>query len=109
MARGRLSRGEIWMCTFAARDKRRPVVVISRQQLLEVLQTALVVPITRSIHGAPTEVALGVAEGLKAESCANLARIECVPQARLTRYVGTLQPETLARLCSALAIATGCR
>jgi len=60
-----VNRGEIWMYTFGAPDKRRPVIVLSRQILLEVLQTATVVPITTTLHGSPTEVELGVEDGLK--------------------------------------------
>ncbi len=109
MARGRLSRGDIWLCAFPAPDKRRPVLVISRQELLEVWHTAMVVPITRSIRGAPTELELGVEDGLKTASAANLATIDSVRQDRLVRYVGTIRPEKLARLCVALGVATGCR
>jgi mRNA interferase MazF len=69
-----VSRGEIWMYTFDAPDKRRPVVVLSRQILLDVLQIATVVPITTKLHGSPTEVELGIEDGLKTVSCANLCR-----------------------------------
>jgi len=103
-----VNRGEIWMYTFGAPDKRRPVVVLSRQILLDVLQTATVVPITTTLHGSPTEVELGIEDGLKTASCANLANIQTVTKRNLTRYVGTARPEKLIELCRALAIASGC-
>jgi len=103
-----VSRGEIWMYTFDASDKRRPVIVISRQTLLDVLHTATIVPITTTRHGSPTEVELGVEDGLKTVSCADLANIQTVNQRDLTRYVGTARPEKLIELCRALAIASGC-
>jgi mRNA interferase MazF len=103
-----VNRGEIWMYTFDALDKRRPVVVLSRQVLLDVLQTATVVPITTTLHGSPTEVELGVEDGLKTVSCANLANIQTVLKRHLTRYVGTARREKLIELCRALAIASGC-
>jgi len=96
------------MYTFGATDKRRPVIVISRQILLDVLQTATIVPITTTLHGSPTEVELGVEDGLKAVSCANLANIQTVGKRHLTRYIGTARPEKLTELCHALAIASGC-
>jgi mRNA-degrading endonuclease toxin of MazEF toxin-antitoxin module len=49
MAR-RLSRGQIWLHVFKAPDKRRSVLIISRQALLDVLETATVVPITTVKH-----------------------------------------------------------
>lgn len=103
-----VNRGEIWMYTFDAPDKRRPVVVLSRQILLDVLQTASVVPITTTLHGSPTEVELGIEDGLKAVSCANLANIQTVLKRNLTRYVGTVRREKLIELCRALSIASGC-
>ena len=96
------------MYTFGAPEKRRPVVVISRRILLDVLQTATIVPITTTLHGSPTEVELGVEDGLKTASCANLANIQTVSKRNLTRYVGTVRPEKLIELCRALAIASGC-
>jgi mRNA interferase MazF len=96
------------MYTFDAPDKRRPVVVLSRQILLAVLQTATVVPITTTLHGSPTEVELGIEDGLKTASCANLANIQTVLKRNLTRYVGTARPAKLRELCRALAIASGC-
>jgi mRNA interferase MazF len=103
-----VSRGEIWMYTFGAPDKRRPVVVLSRQILLDVLQTATVVPITTTLHGSPTEVELGIEDGLKTVSCADLANIQTVSKRNLTRYVGTARREKLVELCRALAVASGC-
>jgi mRNA interferase MazF len=103
-----VSRGEIWMYTFKAPDKRRPVLVISRQALLDALQTATVVPITTTLHGSPTEVLLDVNDGLKATSCANLANIVTVPQSALSRYLGGVRPEKMEAVCLALAIASGC-
>jgi mRNA interferase MazF len=105
---GEVKRGEIWMYLFKAPDKRRPVLVISRQVLLDVLLTATVVPITSTRHGSPTEVNLGVDDGLKGPSCANLANLQTVPKRGLSRYVGTVSKEKLAAICAALAIAAGC-
>ncbi len=82
--------------------------MISRQVLLDVLQTATVVPITSTVHGAPTEVELGVEDGLKAPSCANLANVQTVRQRDLSRLVGTVRKEKMREICRALAVAVGC-
>ena len=103
-----LSRGQIWQVRFAAPDKRRPVLVISRNALLEHLQTATVVAITSTLHGSPTEVELGVEEGLKQSSCANLANLFTVKQGDLKRYVGAVGADKLRQVCRALVIACGC-
>jgi mRNA interferase MazF len=103
-----VKRGEIRLYAFRAPDKRRPVLILSRQVLLDVLQTATVVPITSSSHGAPTEVDLGIEDGLKAPSCANLANVQTVRRRDLSRLVGTVRPGKMKEVCRALAVATGC-
>ena len=107
MAR-RVNRGEIWLYEFAQPDKRRPVVVISRQEVIGLLRTVMVAPITSTIRGAPSEVVIGQDEGLKADSAINLDHVQTVERARLLRYLGRLKPPRMAEVCRALAIATGC-
>jgi mRNA interferase MazF len=107
MARG-VSRGEIWMYRFALPDKRRPVLVISRQRALDKLRTAIVAPITTTMHGLPSEVAVGTADGLKVESVVNLDHLYTVAQADLRTFVGVLDPKRMDAVCSGLAVALGC-
>lgn len=107
MAR-RLNRGEIWLLDRPRPDKRRPVVVLSRGSLLDLLHTVTVAAVTSTRRGAPTEVEIGVDEGLKAPSCVNLANVYTVRQSELKRFVGTLGPVKLRSVCRALAIAFDC-
>ena len=103
-----MSRGEVWRYVFRAPDKSRPVVVLTRQEVIGLLHTVMVAPITSTIRGAPSEVVVGVREGLKHESAVNLDHVQTVEQARLTGYLGHLGPEKMKDVCRALAIAVGC-
>jgi mRNA interferase MazF len=96
------------MCGFAAPDKRRPVLVITRQDVIPLLHTVMVAPITSTIYGAPSEVLVGVDEGLKHPSAVNLDHLQTVEQARLMRRLGQLGPSKMREVCRGLAIATGC-
>lgn len=107
MARG-VSRGDIWLCRFGPPDKRRPVLVLSRQKALDLLRTATVAPITSAIRGLPSEIRLGVEHGLKGESVANLDHIITVPQAELQRFVGHLDEKRMREVCAAINVALGC-
>jgi mRNA interferase MazF len=107
MARG-LNRGEIWMYAFKSPDKRRPVVVLTRPEVIEFLQTVMVAPVTSTIRGAPSEVIVGVDEGLKRDSAVNLDHVQTVDKTRLKRFVGSLDASKMRQVCRALAIATGC-
>lgn len=105
---GHLNRGEIWQYTFKAPDKRRPVVIISRQEVIPLLRTVMVAPISSTIHGSPAEVVVGVDEGLKHTSAANLDHVQTVEKARLDRFIGRIPASKMPRLCRALARAAGC-
>lgn len=96
------------MYRFKAPDKRRPVVVLSRQEVIPLLHTVMVAPITSTRRGSPSEVALGQEEGLKHESAASLDHVQTVEQSRLVVFVGTVPVAKMRRICQALAIATGC-
>lgn len=105
---GRVNRGEIWLLRMRRPDKRRPVLVLSRPSLLDLLHTVTVAAVTSTLRGAPTEVELGTAEGLKGPSCVNLCNLFTVPQEELSTFVGTVGPERMRRVCRALEIACGC-
>ena len=101
-------RGEIWLYTFKPPDKKRPVVVLTRQAVLPLLRTAMVAPVTSDVRGLPSEVAVGIAEGLKYDSVINLDHVQTVEQRLLRQYVGSLDEAKMASVCRALAIATEC-
>ena len=104
----RLKRAEIWLFERPRPDKRRPVLVLSRPALIAVLNTVTVAAITSTRRGSPTEVDLGVEEGLKGPSCVNLCHVFTVAQADLRQFVGTVAPDKMKAVCRALAVATAC-
>jgi mRNA interferase MazF len=103
-----ISRGEIWSYAFRAPDKRRPVVVLTRQEVIGLLHTVMVAPITSTIRGAPGEVIVGASEGLKRQSAVNLDHVQTVEQTKLVRYIGHLGSAKMQEVCRALAVAAGC-
>jgi mRNA interferase MazF len=103
-----LNRGEIWLFTFSPPDKRRPVLVLTRQEVIPLLSTVMVAPITSTLRGAPSEVVVGPDEGLKHESAINLDHVQTVSKERLRQFVGTLGRHKMGQVCRALAIAAGC-
>ena len=104
----RIRRGEIWLFSFSPPEKRRPVLVLTRPEVIELLHTVMVAPVTSVIRGAPSEVVLGVEEGLKKDSAVNLDHVQTVEKTRLKKFVGTVGPEKMNEVCRALAVATTC-
>ena len=104
----RLSRAEIWLVKRPRLDKRRPVLILSRPSLIAALNTVTVAAVTSTRRGSPTEVELGVEEGLKGPSCVNLCNVFTVAQADLRQFIGTVSPAKMHLVCRALAIAAAC-
>lgn len=103
-----MKRGEIWRCVFRPPDKRRPVVVLTRQRAIGLLSNVTVAPITSTARGAPSEVPVGVEEGLEHPSAVSLDNVQTVARTRLEHFVGTVGGEKMKAICQALAIAVGC-
>jgi mRNA interferase MazF len=104
----RVNRGEVWMYEFSPPDKRRPVLVLTRHDAIALLHTVIVAPITSTIRGAPSEVVVGIDEGLKRDSAVNLDHVQTVDQSLLKRCLGSLSAAKMTAVCRALVIATGC-
>jgi mRNA interferase MazF len=102
-----LTRGEIWMFRFRAPDRLRPVLLLTRPDMIGVLNTVTVAPLTRTIRGVPSEVVVGPECGLKESSAINLHHVVSVPREGLRRFVGTVSPEVLKKVKAALLFALG--
>ena len=97
-------RGEIWLAEL---DKRRPVVVLTRDPLARVLHSVIVGPVTSTIRGLSTEVQLSEDDGVQRPCVVNLDNLQLVPRARLVRRVGRAAPHTLRAICAATCEAIG--
>lgn len=104
----RLNRADIWLLERPRPGKRRPVLILSRPSLIAALHTVTVAAVTSTRRGSPTEVDLGVEEGLKGPCCVNLCNVFTVAQSDLRQFVGTVGPAKMHAVCRALAIAAAC-
>ena len=103
-----LKRGSMWMYKFKKPDKLRPVLILSRQDVIGLIDTVIVAPITTTIYGVPSEVIIGIDQGLKHDSAVNLDHIQTVSASKLNRYIGSLNKGMMTEVCLALKIATDC-
>ena len=104
----RIERGEIRLHRFPASDKERPVLVLTRSSAIAYLSRVTVAPITSTIRGVPSELALGPEDGMKQPCAVNLHNVMTVSQVNLGRRVAELSPPRMRQVCSALAFALGC-
>ncbi len=103
-----MRRGEVRWYNFPQLNKRRPVVILTRDSTLEFLGEVMVAPITSTIREIPTEVALDEADGMRRPCAVNLDHVVTIPKPALGRRVTGLSPERMLEVCRALAFALGC-
>jgi mRNA interferase MazF len=98
-------RGEVWLADV---DKRRPVIVMTRDPMGVYLNAVLVAPVTSRLRGVSTEVSVGPQDGVRHPSVANLDNLQLVARSALRKRVGAVRPSTMASLCEALRYAVAC-
>ena len=105
---GGIERGEIRLYRFPTPDKQRPVLVLTRASALRHLSRVTVAPITSTVRGVPSEVALGPEDGMKVACAVNLHNVVTVAQAGMGRRLAQLGGSRMREVCAALAFALGC-
>ncbi len=101
-----MTRGEIWLAEVGR--KRRPVLVLTRTEVLDVRSMVTVAEISTSGRGLAAEVAIDHAEaGLDRDSVVNCDGLHTVSQTMLTARVGEVDEAALAQVCSAVSYALG--
>ena len=102
-----MRRGEIRWYKFGPPDKRRPVVILTRDSALEYLGEATVAPVTRTIRDIPSEVLLTPADGLPTECAINLDHVQTITKDKLGGLIATLDENRMKSIRRALMFALG--
>ncbi len=97
--------GEIWWAE--TEEKRRPVLVVTRSEVVPVLTGIVVAPLTRTIREIPTEIRLGEVEGLPVECAASFDNLQRIRRSALAERVGDLGSRR-QQICVALGALADC-
>jgi mRNA interferase MazF len=98
--------GEVWWAE--GREKRRPVLVVTRDDVIANLTRIVVAPVTKNVRGLPTEIALDEADGLRVRCAASFDNLRHVPTRSLTTRIGEPTPSRRAQICRALSALADC-
>jgi mRNA interferase MazF len=100
-------RGEVWIAHVGG--KRRPVLVLTRSEVIDVRRLVTVAPVTTHVRGLGTEVELDpLGVGLDAPSVVNCDGIHTIEQRALTGPLGIVADDTMRDVCAAVGYALGC-
>ncbi len=103
-----MRRGEVWWHD-PPDSKRRPVLILTRDEAIDRLFDVIAVPATSTVRDLPTEVEIGIADGMPIECALALDNTFSAEKAFLTEPITTLGAAKMADVCAALATATSCR
>jgi mRNA interferase MazF len=105
---GGIARGDIRLYRFAPPDKKRPVLILTRNSAIAYLSTVTVAPITSTVRDVPSEFVLNEEDGMKAPCAVNLHNAVTVSQERLGKRVAQLSSVRMQEICAALSFSLGC-
>jgi mRNA interferase MazF len=101
-----VKRGEIRWYKFASPDKKRPVLVLTRNSVLEYLGEITVAPITSTIRDIPSEVFLSkAADGMPRDCAVNCDHLQTVSKEKLGSLITSLSPAKLVDVGRAIRFA----
>jgi len=100
-----MNRGDIWMIDLGVRIGLRPVVILSRQNVLKHLNKIIVAEITTQGKGYPTEVFINQKANLPKPSFVQTDNIHTIPKNRLEKYLGTLDSVTMKEVSQKVIMA----
>jgi mRNA interferase MazF len=102
-----VNRGDVCWYTFKAPDKKRPVLILTRDSAIAVLHFVTVAPITSTIRNIPTEVVLTKDDGLPNTCAANFDNLQTVPKSNIGGRISRLTARKMKEAGSAVSFALG--
>ena len=100
-----MKRGEIRWYRFGGHDKRRPVVILTRDSILEYLAEVTVAPVTSTVRDIPSEVLLSREDGMKKDCAINCDHIQTVSRGKVRALITALTRKKLEELRKAILFA----
>lgn len=102
-----MTRGEIWLARVGR--KTRPVLVLTRPEVIDVRDLVTVAEITTAARGLAAEISIDHGDvGLEQPSVINCDGLHTVARSSLATFIGTVGDETMGKVCGAVGYALGC-
>ena len=100
-----MKRAEVRWYRFAHPDKKRPVLILTRGSIIDVLGDVTVAPITRTIRDIPSEVRLTRIDGMPHECAVNTDHLQTVAKDKIGALITTLSPARMKEVSAGVRFA----
>ena len=100
-----MKRGEIRWYKFVSPDKKRPVLILTRDSILQYIGETTIAPITTTIRDIPSEVFLSTADGMPRDCAVNCDHLQTVSKGKIGSLITTLSPLKMSEISRAIQFA----
>ena len=100
-----MKKGEVRWYKFKPPDKRHPVLILTRDSILEYLGEVTIAPVTSTVRDIPSEVFLSKEDGMPEDCAINLDHIQTVPKGKIGSLITTLSPDKLKQVSRSILFA----
>ena len=100
-----MKRGEVRWYKFKHPDKKRPVLILTRDSILEYLGEVTIAPIMTTIRDIPSEVPLSKHDGVPRDCAVNFDHIQTVSKGKIGSLITALSPKKQKQVAEAIAFA----
>ena len=100
-----MQHGEIRWYKFQAPEKKQPVLILTRDSILDYLGEVTVAPVTSTIRNIPSEVFLSQDEGMKNDCVVNLDHIQTVSKNKIGTRLTALSTNKMKSVSKAIRFA----
>jgi len=100
-----MNRGDVWRLDLGGRIGRRPVIIVTRQNVLRYVNKVVVAEITTKGKGYPTEIDIGQKANLPKHSFIQADNLHTIPKGRFEKYVGTLDRDVMREVSRKIVLA----
>lgn len=101
----KLEQGQVWWADMSPPANRRPVLLLTRNAVIDRLDRVTVAPMTRRIRGIPSEVILGPKDGLRSRCAVSLDNIATIVRTALDRRITSLSADRMREVFAGIRFA----
>lgn len=100
-----MKHGEIRWYKFSPPDKKRPVLILTRDSVLEYLGEVTIAPITTTVRNIPSEVFLSKPDGMPQDCAVNCDHLQTVAKEKIGVLITSLPPSKMIEVRRAIHFA----
>ena len=100
-----MKHGEIRWYKFSTSDKKRPVLILTRNSVIEYLGEVTIAPITATVRDIPSEVFLSTDDGMPRECAVNCDHLQTVSKGKIGSLITSLTRKKMTKVGQAIRFA----